>query len=144
MTSKSSVQGAKAVDRPERTITRSRSTSLPRLPENASGAGHTSQPDAGDSVSSSSSTLSHPSPAPSMPSHVRSKTTSHADIVRQGKRLSLQFPIQPTAGSSSPLFSPRSRPQSWIAAPSPLPSPETQPSSPETNILAVLAAQERP
>ncbi|KAL1602039.1 hypothetical protein SLS59_005206 [Nothophoma quercina] len=78
-----------------------------------------------------------------MPSHARSKTTSHADIVRQGKRLSLQFPIQPTAGSSSPVFSPRSRPQSWVAAPSPLPSPEAQPSSPETNILAVLAAQER-
>jgi hypothetical protein len=78
-----------------------------------------------------------------MPSHVRSKTTSHADIVRQGKRLSLQFPIQPTAGSSSPVFSPRSRPQSWVAAPSPLPSPEAQPSSSETNILAVLAAQER-
>lgn len=57
--------------------------------------------------------------------------------------MSLQFPIQPAAGSSSPLFSPRSRPQSWIAAPSPLPSPEDQPSSPETNILAVLAAQER-
>ncbi|KAF1363509.1 hypothetical protein EJ07DRAFT_102679 [Lizonia empirigonia] len=78
-----------------------------------------------------------------MPSHARSKTTSHADIVRQGKRLSLQFPIQPAAGSSSPLFSPRSRPQSWVAAPPPLPSPEAQPSSPETNILAVLAAQER-
>ncbi|KAJ4314753.1 hypothetical protein N0V94_006297 [Neodidymelliopsis sp. IMI 364377] len=78
-----------------------------------------------------------------MPSHARSKTTSHADIVRQGKRLSLQFPIQPAAGSNSPAFSPRSRPQSWVAAPSPLPSPEAQPSSPETNILAILAAQER-
>ncbi|KAJ4988632.1 hypothetical protein SVAN01_05923 [Stagonosporopsis vannaccii] len=145
MTSSASIQGAKALDRPERTITRKRSTSLPRLQENASGAGqHPPQPDAGDSDSSSSSTtLSHPSPSPSMPSHARSKTTSHADIVRQGKRLSLQFPIQPTAGSSSPVFSPRSRPQSWIAAPSPLLSPEPQPSSPETNILAVLAAQER-
>lgn len=146
MTSSTSNQGAKAVDRPERTITRKRSTSLPRLQENASGAGQRlPQPDAGDSDSSSSSTtLSHPSPSPSMPSHARSKTTSHADIVRQGKRLSLQFPIQPTtAGSSSPLFSPRSRPQSWIAAPSPVLSPEPQPSSPETNILAVLAAQER-
>lgn len=144
MTSSGSIQGAKALDRPERPITRKRSsTSLPRLQQNTSGASQSiSQPDSGDSASPSSATLSHPSP-PSMPSHARSKTTSHADIVRQGKRLSLQFPIQPTAGSSSPLFSPRSRPQSWVAAPSPLPSPEAQPSSPETNILAVLAAQER-
>ena len=145
MNSSASTQGAKALDRPERTITRTWSTSLPRLHENTSGANQRlSRPDSGDSASSSSSTtLSQPSPPPPMPSHARSKTTSHADIVRQGKRLSLQFPIQPTAGSSSPLFSPRSRPQSWIAAPSPLPSPEAQPSSSETNILAVLAAQER-
>lgn len=147
MTPSASIQGAKALDRPERTITRKRSTSLPRLQENASGAEQCPQPDAGDSdySPSSSTTLCHPSPSPSpsMPSHARSKTASHADIVRQGKRLSLQFPIQPTAGSSSPIYSPRSRPQSWIAAPSPLLSPEAQPPSPETNILAVLAAQER-
>jgi hypothetical protein len=68
---------------------------------------------------------------------------SHTDIVRQGKRLSLQFPIQPAAGSNSPAFSPRARPQSWIAAPSPIPSPESTPSSPAASILAVLAAQER-
>ncbi|KAF3000091.1 hypothetical protein E8E13_002832 [Curvularia kusanoi] len=154
MTASTTIDGAKALESPERTITRKRSTSLPRLQENTSGAGQRlSQQDLGDAVSPTSSsdfastaTLCTPSPSPSsrMPSHARSKTsTSHADIVRQGKRLSLQFPIQPTAGSSSPLFSPRSRPQSWVAAPSPLPSPEAQPSSPETNILAVLAAQER-
>ncbi|OSS46810.1 hypothetical protein B5807_08748 [Epicoccum nigrum] len=151
--------GAQTQDRPERTtITRKRSTSLPRLQENTSGADQRpSQQDSGSSSSASASstpsaasttssaTLFDPSPPPAMPTHARSRTTSHADIVRQGKRLSLQFPIQPTAGSSSPLFSPRSRPQSWVAAPSPLPlpSPDAQPSSPENNILAVLAAQER-
>jgi hypothetical protein len=68
---------------------------------------------------------------------------SHADVVQQGKRLSLQFPIQPTAaGSNSPGFSPRSRPQSWIA-PSPAQSPTVAPSPTENNLLAVLAAQER-
>ncbi|KAF1928198.1 uncharacterized protein M421DRAFT_420733 [Didymella exigua CBS 183.55] len=145
MNSSPSVQGAKAEDCPERDITRKRSTSKPPSQELASGAGQRlSRRESGDSSSTASSTtLSHPTPPPSMPSHARSKTTSHADLVRQGKRLSLQFPIQPTAGSSSPVFSPRSRPQSWIAAPSPLPSPEAQPPSPENNILAVLAAQER-
>lgn len=141
-----SIRGAKALDRPEhRTITRKRSQTLQGNASGANGASHRlSRHNSGASdTSSSSTTLSHPSPSPLMPSHARSKTTSHADIVRQGKRLSLQFPIQPAAGSSSPLFSPRSRPQSWVAAPSPLPSPGAQPSSPETNILAVLAAQER-
>ncbi|KAF2626535.1 hypothetical protein BU25DRAFT_411509 [Macroventuria anomochaeta] len=139
MNSSASIQGAKALDRPE-SPPHKPSTRNPAIPSGAK----PSRQDSGDSATSSSSTtLSHPSPPPSMPSHARSKTTSHADIVRQGKRLSLQFPIQPTAGSSSPVFSPRSRPQSWIAAPSPLPSPEAQPPSPETNILAVLAAQER-
>jgi len=99
------------------------------------------QPSSASSTSSTSSTLSHPSPPVSaMSSHTRS--TSHADIVRQGKRLSLQFPIQPAAGSNSPMFSPRSRPQSWVAAPSPIPSPDSA-SPPEPNILAVVAAQER-
>jgi hypothetical protein len=40
------------------------------------------------------------------------------------------------------MFSPRSRPQSWVAAPSSIPSPDKAP-SPEPNILAVVAAQER-
>lgn len=100
---------------------------------------------AGSSKSTSSdastSTPSHPSPT--MPSHARSKTTSQIDLVQQGKRLSLQFPIQPAAGSTSPKDSPRLRPQSWIGASSPLLSPEATPSQSETNILAVLAAQER-
>ncbi|PSN74464.1 hypothetical protein BS50DRAFT_480609, partial [Corynespora cassiicola Philippines] len=61
---------------------------------------------------SPASTLPHPSPRIPMPSH-HARSMSHADAVRQGKRLSLQFPIQPAAGSSSPGFSPRSRPQSW-------------------------------
>ncbi|CAI6304683.1 unnamed protein product [Periconia digitata] len=75
-------------------------------------------------------------------SHNRSQTMSQVDVIRTGKRLSLQFPIQPSTGNSSPAFSPRSRPQSWVAAPSPVPSPETL-STPETNLLAVVAAQER-
>ena len=147
MNSSASITAAEVRDRPDSphkpVLARKRSLTLQ---DTSSGANHRiSRQDSGASDSSSSSTtLSHPSPPPfSMPSHARSKTTSHADIVRQGKRLSLQFPIQPTAGSSSPVFSPRSRPQSCVAAPSPLPSPEAQPSSPETNILAVLAAQER-
>jgi len=66
-------------------------------------------------------------------------TTSHVDVVKQGKRLSLQFPIQPAAGSTS---TPRSRPQSWVAN-SPVLSPGPETPASETNILAVLAAQER-
>ncbi|KAL1593788.1 hypothetical protein SLS60_010520 [Paraconiothyrium brasiliense] len=107
-----------------------------------SGAAPVSTPSQQSSdASSTSSTLSQPSPTTAMHSHARSM--SHADIVRQGKRLSLQFPIQPAAaGSSSPAVpSPRSRPQSWIAAPSPVPSPDAAPA--ETNILNVIAAQER-
>lgn len=97
--------------------------------------------DPAETSSSSTTTLSRPPPAPGMHSHTRSM--SHADIVRQGKRLSLQFPIQPaTAGSSSPaVSSPRSRPQSWIATPSRVPSPDT--TSAETNILNIIAQQER-
>lgn len=81
-------------------------------------------------------------PIPRLPMpHSRSKTTSHVDIAKQGKRLSLQFPIQPAAGStSSAQQSPRTRPQSWVAA-SPVLSPDADSSEP--NILAVLAAQER-
>ncbi|UPX19900.1 uncharacterized protein EKO05_0010150 [Ascochyta rabiei] len=156
----SSTPGAKTGDRPDSPLgpptARKRSMTLQENQATPSGAirrlHRLSRQDSGASaISPSSTTLSHPAPPPapplppSMPSHARSKTTSHADIVRQGKRLSLQFPIQPAAGSTSPLFSPRSRsrPQSWVAAPSPLPSPEAQPSSPETNLLAVLAAQER-
>ncbi|CAO2647421.1 Nn.00g083430.m01.CDS01 [Neocucurbitaria sp. VM-36] len=78
-----------------------------------------------------------------MPAHSRSKTASHVDVVGQGKRLSLQFPIQPAAGSNSQSNSPRSRPQSWMGAPSPVPSPDAASTPSETNILAVLAAQER-
>ncbi|XPS80952.1 hypothetical protein M3J09_012896 [Ascochyta lentis] len=145
----SSIPGAKTLDRPESPlgppIARKRSMTLQENKATPSGANHRhSRPDSGPSDLSPASTTPSPfSHPPSMPSHARSKTTSHADIVRQGKRLSLQFPIQPAAGSSSPLFSPPSRPQSWVAAPSPLPSPDAQPSSPENNILAVLAAQER-
>jgi hypothetical protein len=78
-----------------------------------------------------------------MPSHTRSKTI---DVVGQGKRLSLQFPIQPAAGSNSPSFSPRSRPQSWVPGTPRTPSvhsPEPVESTSETSLLAVLAAQER-
>jgi hypothetical protein len=80
------------------------------------------------------------SPTRTMPSHARSKTV---DVVRQGKRLSLQFPIQPAAGSSSPSFSPRSRPQSWYNGTTPVLSPEPVESPSETSLLGVLAAHER-
>ena len=55
-----------------------------------------------------SNTSFQPSPTKTMPSHSRSKTV---DVVGQGKRLSLQFPIQPSASISSPNSSSRSRPQ---------------------------------
>ncbi|KAH7413636.1 hypothetical protein DE146DRAFT_600363 [Phaeosphaeria sp. MPI-PUGE-AT-0046c] len=75
--------------------------------------------------------------------HSRSKTTSQVDVVGQGKRLSLQFPIQPATGTSSPgTSSPRSRPSSWVA-PSKALSPDSESSPSDTNILAILAAQER-
>ncbi|KAF1918778.1 hypothetical protein BDU57DRAFT_554199 [Ampelomyces quisqualis] len=73
--------------------------------------------------------------------HSRSKTTSHANLARHGKRLSLQFPIQPATATSSPAPNPpRSRPSSWVAT-SQLPAPGTD--APPPDILAVLAAQER-
>lgn len=68
-----------------------------------------------------------------MPSHSRSM--SHADALK-GKRLSLQHPIGSPADVSP-------RPQSWVAASPGLASPDAAPSPTETNILAVLAAQER-
>ncbi|KAI8933035.1 hypothetical protein NX059_009684 [Plenodomus lindquistii] len=80
---------------------------------------------------------------PSMASHARSKTTSHIDVVGQGKRLSLQFPIQPTAaGSASPTARPRSRPQSWMNGQTATPAADPSPAT-DVNILSVLAAQER-
>jgi hypothetical protein len=94
------------------------------------------------SCTTTTSTTTFPSPSlrpPPMP-HSRSKTSS--DLVGQGKRLSLQFPIQPSTGSNSPSYSPRSRPSSWVA-PSTVLSPESETGPSETNILAVLAAQER-
>jgi hypothetical protein len=83
-------------------------------------------------------------PPPRLPMpHSRSKTTSQVDLVGRGKRLSLQFPIQPATGASSPgTNSPRSRPSSWIA-PSKVLSPESEMPPSETEILGVLAAQER-
>ncbi|KAK7188912.1 hypothetical protein PSPO01_05021 [Paraphaeosphaeria sporulosa] len=137
--------GADVMDRAQHKPASSRKrSSTPDDKERASGAAPSSTVAASQQTSgaaSTSSTLSHPSPTPDMHSHARSM--SHADIVRQGKRLSLQFPIQPAAaGSSSPAIpSPRSRPQSWIAAPSPVPSPDS--TSAETNILNIIAAQER-
>ena len=82
--------------------------------------------------------FSKPFPTTPMPSHARS--ASSVDIVRQGKRLSLQFPIQPSAGTPSSGISPRSRPQSWVASPI---SPDNAASPTESNFLAVIAAQER-
>lgn len=150
------VGGADVMDRAQarqkpKSLSRKRSMTLDKdgpLPSSASGGSPTFQQQltthhsGASDASSSPSTLSHPSPTLPMASHTRSM--SHADIVKQGKRLSLQFPIQPAASdSNSPGFSPRSRPQSWVAAPSPVASPDVAPSPTETNILAVLAAQER-
>ncbi|KAL5392533.1 hypothetical protein PMIN06_001524 [Paraphaeosphaeria minitans] len=139
--------GADVMDRAQHKPASSRKrSSTPDDKERASGAASTSTVAASQQTSrpaSTSSTLSLPSPTPDMHSHARSM--SHADIVRQGKRLSLQFPIQPAAaGSSSPAIpSPRSRPQSWIAAPSPSPVPSPDSTCAETNILNIIAAQER-
>lgn len=99
-------------------------------------------------VVTASSILSRPNNARSLPSprlpmpHLRSKTTSSVDVAKQGNRLSLQFPIQPAAGSNSSTHSPRSRPQSWVSN-SPVLSPDPESNNAEPNILAVLAAQER-
>jgi hypothetical protein len=87
-----------------------------------------------------SNTSFQPSPTKTMPSHSRSKTV---DVVGQGKRLSLQFPIQPSASISSPTSSTRSRPQSWMNGATSVHSPEPEDATSETNIMAVLAAQER-
>lgn len=92
------------------------------------------------SSAASSTTLSHPSPPTAPMSHARSKTASHVDVVKQGKRLSLQFPIQPAAGSKSPKQTPR--PSSWVAS-TPILSPEAEGPPSESSYLAVLAAQER-
>ncbi|KAJ9640008.1 hypothetical protein H2199_006241 [Coniosporium tulheliwenetii] len=71
-----------------------------------------------------------------MPPHSRSM--SLADVARQGKRLSLNFPIQPAPGSPTR----RSRPVSWVE--SPIPTPDiTQSPTREGNFLTALAAQER-
>jgi hypothetical protein len=113
------------------------------------GAGHGARPlppksctpTASSHTTTSRTSLCTPSSTLPMP-HSRSKTTSQVDVVGAGKRLSLQFPIQTAAGSNSPSHSPRSRPQSLIAH-SAIPSPEEIASPTETNILAVLAAQER-
>ncbi|KAF2702811.1 hypothetical protein K504DRAFT_419541 [Pleomassaria siparia CBS 279.74] len=88
---------------------------------------------------------SRPTPKTSnLSSPKRSKTPDNKQrsrrpvVTRSSKRLSLQFPIQP-----SPNLTPKLRPQSWVAAPSPM-SPTVADVSPtETNLLAILAAQER-
>lgn len=78
---------------------------------------------------------------PSVPSTCNSDSMTYSEVAKQGKRLSLHFPIQPAAGSTSPRSSPRSRPQSWMTTP--ISSPEIAPSPTEGNFLTVLAAQER-
>ncbi|KAK1910666.1 hypothetical protein P3342_008546 [Pyrenophora teres f. teres] len=104
------------------------------------GVDPSSQPKTSSSDAPNSNVLPSPSPSPAMPSHSRSRTV---DIVRQGKRLSLQFPIQPATRSTSPTSSTRSRPQSWYNGSTTVRSPEPVEAASETNILAVLAAQER-
>ncbi|KAF2125403.1 hypothetical protein P153DRAFT_370072 [Dothidotthia symphoricarpi CBS 119687] len=125
---------------------RSRAALSPGVQLASNLSGHRSDPPApSTTITTTTTTTSSPSPlepSPDMSSHSRSKTMSHVDVLSQGKRLSLQFPIQPAAGSNSPIHTPRSRPQSWAMAPSPL-SPDSTASSPEPNLLAVLAAQER-
>jgi hypothetical protein len=92
-----------------------------------------------DSDASGSVSASHPSPTRTMPSHARSKTV---DVVRKANRLSLQFPILPAAGSNSPSFSPRSRPQSWYSGTTAVLSPEPVESPSDTSLTGVLSAQE--
>lgn len=104
------------------------------------GAESSSQSSIISSNAPDSNASSQSSPPKTMPSHSRSKTV---DVIGQGKRLSLQFPIQPSTGISSPTSSTRSRPQSWMNGATSVHSPEPEDSTSETNILAVLAAQER-
>lgn len=122
----------------------------PSLPLGHPGANAASQPPR-PARSPSPSTTSVPSanppcavnPPPSMASHARSRTASHIDVVAQGKRLSLQFPIQPTAAASAtPTTRARSRPQSWVNGQTVTAASQSSP-PPETSILSVLAAQER-
>ncbi|OCK83092.1 hypothetical protein K432DRAFT_347720 [Lepidopterella palustris CBS 459.81] len=91
--------------------------------------------------SSPSTTNALSLPSPNRSTFESRSSMSHTDVVKQGKRLSLHFPIQPAAGSTSPRISPRSRPQSWIVTP--ISSPEIVPSPTEGNFLTVLATQER-
>ena len=99
-------------------------------------------PDYIEASSSVSSPLTYTTPSTPMPSARSSHTRSmsHASGVPRSnnKRLSLQFPIQP-----SPSFTPKLRPQSWVAAPSPMSPSVSESSQTETNLLAILAAQER-
>ena len=108
----------------------------------SSTASSTSTSASASASASRTTTLPPPTIVVSMP-HSRSKTSSQADVVGQGKRLSLQFPIQPSNGSSSPgTYTPRSRPSSWVA-PSKVLSPESETAPTEMTLIAVLAAQER-
>jgi hypothetical protein len=98
------------------------------------------QPGPDDDGSETSATLSDTdSSLATMPAQ-HSRSQSNVEVLRKGNRLSLQFPIQPLTATGA--ASPRSRPQSWVAAPSPLQSPDTV-STPATNLLAIVAAQER-
>ena len=90
---------------------------------------------------SNSTTTNTLSELSSIPSTCNSDSMTYSAVTKQGKRLSLHFPIQPAAGSTSPRSTPRSRPQSWITTP--ITSPEIAPSPTEGNFLTVLAAQER-
>ena len=89
---------------------------------------------------SNSTTTNTLSELSSIPSTCNSDSMTYSEVAKQGKRLSLHFPIQPAAGSTSPRSTPRSRPQSITT---PITSPEIAPSPTEGNFLTVLAAQER-
>lgn len=104
------------------------------------GADSSSQAEIISPDAANTTVLPQPPPPKAMPSHTRSKTV---DVVGQGKRLSLQFPIQPATGTNSPASSTRSRPQSWMNGTTSSRSPEPEETPSETNLLAVLAAQER-
>ncbi|KAF2094339.1 hypothetical protein NA57DRAFT_80154 [Rhizodiscina lignyota] len=111
----------------------------PILPSPAEHIGQPSSPTTRTTVANDTTVQNDTTNTSSSRLHTRSMSV--ADVARQGKRLSLNFPIQ--SASSRPT-----RPPSWansspVLPPIPSPDPSVAPSPTENNFLAVLAAQER-
>lgn len=103
--------------------------------------GPTSSPTTKTTIVNATATQMGPPDPPLSRRSPHKHSRSLADITRQGKRLSLNFPVQ--SANSKPA-----RPPSWASSPTipPIPSPDRSsaiPSPTENNFLAVLAAQER-